>query len=123
MAKTSTKTKDEKRSITSREPVQQNCSACKAEYTAFHVVYSDGHENISPPRCEICQTRHLTNVRMSKTLKDLDLLKNLKLRLSDKQKAVLVATLQQKADEVVDVIMSAQTKKTGPSFDIGVPED
>lgn len=58
------------------------CKDCGAQHAATKVTWTNGDIVISPPRCKPCQTAHLTNLRVNHTIKDIQLLGNLKARLT-----------------------------------------
>lgn len=67
------------------------CIDCNNVYESTKTVYENGDVVISPQRCKPCQTAYLTNLRVNKTIKDLQLLGNLKARLkSDAARKVVV---------------------------------
>ena len=90
------------RTIKSSTPVKNKCKDCGTEYMANKVEYSNGDVIITPPRCESCQIRHLTNIRVGKVLKDLDLVGNLKLRLTKAQRAAIIDAITNKLNEVYE---------------------
>ena len=120
--KKKTTKKTELREIAEREQVEQKCKDCGTEYQAWHVLYTDGHEITTPPRCEACQSRYLANIRMTKAIKDIRLLGNLKLRLSKKQKAMIVAKLSTEVNSVHDKFSADGPAKEAITFDVGDAE-
>lgn len=80
------------RMLKSMEIVKAKCIVkdCNKEYEANKSVFDNGDILISPPRCPVCQTAHLTNLRVNKTIKDLSLLGNLKTRLTEIQREAVV---------------------------------
>lgn len=105
-----------KRTIISSTPVDQKCMDCGADYAASKVVYSDGHENITPKRCETCQTRHLTNLRVDKALTALKHIGNLKLRLTEPQREAIIAALTDSLNTLYERFQGTVAVKSG--FDI-----
>jgi len=76
------KPKKERGKVITIDAVKSKCKECKAEYEATKTTYENGEIVISPMRCVPCQTAHLTNLRVNKTIKDISLLGNLKARLN-----------------------------------------
>ena len=102
----------EKRVVKSMAVIKNKCKDCGVEYEANKIEYTNGSIVITPPRCAACQTRHLTNIRVNKTLKDLTLIGNLKTRLNAEQRQAIVDVLNNGLNEVYqrftgDVIVSA----------------
>ena len=106
-----------KRTIVSSTPIDQKCETCDAKYLASKVVYSDGHENITPKRCEICQTRHLTNLRVDKFLTSCKHIANLKLRLSPEQREAVMSAMTDGLNGVYERFQGTAAVASG--FDIG----
>lgn len=77
------KKKLERGQVKTIDVVKGKCIECKAEYEGTKTTYENGDIVISPMRCIPCQTAHLTNLRVNKTIKDLQLLGNLKTRLNE----------------------------------------
>ena len=112
-----------KRTIVSSIPLdgkngteKQKCVKCGVEYLAMKVKYSDGHENITPKRCKVCQTNHLTNLRVDKALISLKHVGNLKLRLSVEQREAIVGVLTNGLNEVYERFQGTAAVSSG--FDI-----
>ena len=117
-------TEQSKRRIVSSTPldgkngtVKEKCMDCDAEYLACKVVYSDGHENITPKRCEACQTRHLTNLRVDKTLTALKHIGNLRSRLTEPQREAVIEALTNGLNTTYERFQG--TIAVGSGFDIG----
>lgn len=96
-----------KRTIVSIKPIKnQKCKDCGKVYVANKAITKDedGKEFtiITPPRCPDCQTAHLTNLRVNKTIKDLQLLGNLKARLSDVQRTAVIDVLSAEFNGLLD---------------------
>ena len=87
------------------------CKDCQTKHEAIKTVWTNGDIVISPPRCKLCQTRYLTNLRVNHTIKQIQLLGNLKSRLStDERQAVAKAVgneLQVLLDRFAGTAMSA----------------
>ena len=81
--------------------VKNKCKECNKEYDATKMVYENG-EVITPPRCPACQTAHLTNLRVNKTIKDFQLLGNLKNRLSGIQREAVIEALTAEFNGLLD---------------------
>lgn len=92
--------------------VQSVCIECQAKYTANKTAAGV----ISPPRCPVCQTAHLTNLRVNKTIKDLSLLGNLKNRLSDEQRKAVINAVKTAFISLAD--RYAGTTQQKASFDL-----
>lgn len=105
------------RTIVSSTPIDQKCMDCGTQYAASKVVYSDDHENITPKRCEICQTRHLTNLRVDKALTAHRHIGNLKSRLSKAQCDAVIEALTDSLNTVYEQFAGTIAVKSG--FDIG----
>ena len=100
------------RTVKSMAVVKNKCKDCETEYEANKIEYTNGSIVITPPRCAACQTRHLTNIRVNKALKDLSLIGNLKGRLNKAQREAIVDVLNSGINEVYerftgDVVASA----------------
>jgi len=100
------------RTVKSMAVVKNKCKDCGTEYEANKIEYMDNSITITPPRCAACQTRHLTNIRVNKALKDLSLIGNLKSRLNAEQRQAIVDVLNNGLNEVYsrftgDVIVTA----------------
>jgi len=90
------------RTLTKMDIVKNKCKDCQVEYDANKPTYDDGHTLITPLRCPPCQTTHLTNLRVNKTIKDIQLLGNLKARLSDVQREAVVEALTNEFNGLLD---------------------
>ena len=77
------KPKLERGKVVTIKLVKEKCIDCKAGYEGTKTTYENGDIVVSPMRCVPCQTAHLTNLRVNKTIKDLQLLGNLKSRLNE----------------------------------------
>ncbi len=109
--------KTDTRTIVSSTPINQKCEMFDAEYMASKVVYSDGHENITPKRCETCQTRHLTNLRVDKFLTSCKHIGNLKLRLTAEQREAVISAMTDGLNGVYERFQGTTAVASG--FDIG----
>lgn len=94
--------KTERGQLTSMDIVQNKCKVCQVEYEARKATYENGEIVISPSRCPKCQTAHLTNLRVNKTLKDIKLLGNLKTRLEPKHREAIVDALANELKVLMD---------------------
>ena len=90
------------RNLTSMDIVKNKCKDCQTEYDATKSVFDNGDITISPPRCPDCQTAHLTNLRVNKTIKSFQLLCNLKARLTDVQRAAVIEALTNEFNGLLD---------------------
>jgi hypothetical protein len=81
--------------------IKNKCKDCGKDYEANKMAYEKG-EVITPPRCPACQTTHLTNLRVNKTIKDLSLLGNLKARLSDMQRHAVIEAVSAAINTLLD---------------------
>jgi len=102
----------ERRIVKSMAVIKNKCKDCGIEYEANRIEYTNGSIVVTPPRCSGCQTSHLTNLRVNKALKDLQLIGNLKLRLNAEQRQAIVDVLNNGLNEVYqrftgDVVVSA----------------
>lgn len=95
------KPKQDRGKLVSMDIVKNKCKDCGTEYPATKMVYENS-EVITPPRCPTCQTAHLTDLRVSKTIKDFELLGNLKSRLVDVQRAAIIDTLTTEFNSLLD---------------------
>lgn len=98
-----------KRVVISSTPIAQTCKKCGVGYTANLVKYEDGTQNITPPRCEKCQTSHCINTRMTKAITAFKHIGNLKSRLSAEQKKVLLGVLSNELKVLMDVFAGNST--------------
>ena len=98
------------------EPLKRKCDVCGAEYTATKQFYANGDIVITPPRCENCQTVHITNLRVNKAIKDFQLLGNLKARLSDVQRQAVIDVLSAEFNSLLDRYSGSTVKAS--AFDL-----
>ena len=110
------KGKTDRGTVKSLDIVKNKCKVCGIEYDANKTIWSNGDTIISPPRCPKCQTAHLTNLRVNKTIKDLSLLGNLKARLSDKQREAVLNAVGNSFQGLMD--RYAGTTIQSSAFDI-----
>ncbi len=78
------------------------CKDCQTQHAATKVTWTNGDVVISPPRCVPCQTAHLTNLRVDHTLKQIQLLGNLKSRLSVKQRGAITSAVANELQVLLD---------------------
>ena len=104
------------RTLTKMDIVKNKCKDCQAEYEATKSEFDNGDIVISPPRCPACQTAHLTNLRVNKTIKDMQLLGNLKNRLSDVQREAVVSTISAELNTLLDRYAGSTIKAS--AFDL-----
>ena len=84
-------------------PIQQTCKECGKSYTANNVTFDDGSTLITPPRCTICQTAHVTNGRVNKVITGFKHLGNIKARLTPEQRTAIVNVLGNELKVLLDV--------------------
>ena len=111
------KPKRERGKVISIDMAKEKCLECKVEYDATKTAYQNGDVVISPKRCVPCQTIHLTNLRVNKTIKDLSLLGNLKARLVQPGQRDAVITAITTAVEALMDRYSGSTVKAS-AFDL-----
>lgn len=68
------------------------CKDCGEKHAATKVTWTNGDIVISPPRCKSCQTAYLTNLRVNNAVKALQLIGNLKSRLTEPGQREAVTT-------------------------------
>lgn len=90
------------RTLTKMDIVKNKCKDCGTDHEATKSEFDNGDIVISPPRCKPCQTAHLTNLRVNKTIKDFQLLGNLKARLSDVQREAVVDVIASQVQILCD---------------------
>jgi len=95
--------------------IKNKCKDCGKEYEANKMIYENG-EVITPPRCAPCQTAHLTNLRVNKTIKDFQLLGNLKARLSEVQREAIVDVIGSQLQVLLDRYSGSTVKAS--AFDL-----
>jgi len=110
------KPKKERGNVVTIDMVKEKCLECKAEYSATKTTYQSGDIVISPQRCIPCQTAHLTNLRVNKTVKDFQLLGNLKARLSDVQREAVIDALTTEFNSLLDRYSGSTVKAS--AFDL-----
>ena len=104
------------RALKSMDIVKNKCKDCGKEYEATKSVFDNGDITISPPRCIPCQTAHLTNLRVAKVTKDLQLIGNLKARLSDIQREAVINVLSAEFNALLDRYSGSTVKAS--AFDL-----
>lgn len=104
------------RTLKTMDVVKNKCKDCGIEYQANKSVFDNGDVVISPPRCTVCQTAHLTNLRVNKTLKDFQLLGNLKNRLSEVQREAVIEALSTEFNGLIDRYSGSTIKSS--AFDL-----
>ena len=105
-----------KRIVVSSTPIAQQCKDCGVGYTANLVKYEDGTQNITPPRCDKCQTRHVTNGRVNKAITAFKHIGNLKARLTAEQRTAIINVLGNELKVLMDVYAGNSVSVGG--FDI-----
>ena len=97
------KPKLERGKVVTIKLVKEKCIDCKAEYKGTKTTYENGDIVVSPLRCVPCQTAHLTNLRVNKTIKDLSLLGNLKNRLNEPgQRDAVISVITAAVETLMD---------------------
>lgn len=94
----------------------RKCDNCGIDYDATQSTYENGEVVISPKRCEDCQTKHLTDGRVNKAIKDIQLLGNLKVRLSVNQREAIVEAIKMELQTMLDRFAGAVVKAGGFSL-------
>lgn len=92
------------------------CKDCGAKHAATKVTFTNGDIVISPPRCKACQTAHLTNLRVDHTIKDIQLLGNLKNRLTPNQREAITTVIGNELKVLLDRF--AGTATSAMKFDL-----
>ena len=97
------RTKSERGEKVSTVDIANNeCLVCGKTHDATKTVYANGDIVVSPMRCEVCQTNHLTNLRVNGTIEKFKHLGNLKSRLSGKQRDAIIAVIAQELQVLMD---------------------
>jgi len=109
------KEKKDRGALVTIDVIKGKCKDCGKEYEANKMIY-ENEEVITPQRCVPCQTAHLTNLRVNKTIKDFTLLGNLKNRLSDIQREAILESLSQQFKVLVDRYSGTAVKAS--AFDL-----
>ncbi len=78
------------------------CKDCGAKHEAMKTTWTNGDVVISPPRCKPCQTAYLTNLRVNHTIKDIQLLGNLKGRLTAEQREAVSTAIGNELQVLLD---------------------
>lgn len=110
------KEKRERGQVKTIDVVKEKCIECKAEYEGTKTTYENGDIVVSPMRCIPCQTAHLTNLRVNKTIKDFQLLGNLKARLSSEQRTAVIDALTNEFNTLLDRYAGSTIKAS--TFDL-----
>lgn len=92
------------------------CKDCGTQHAATKVTWTNGDIVISPPRCKPCQTAHLTNLRVNHTIKDIQLLGNLKGRLTPEQRDAVTVVIGNELQVLLDRF--AGTATSANKFDL-----
>ena len=92
------------------------CKDCGTQHAATKVTWTNGDIVISPPRCKLCQTAYLTNLRVDHTIKQIQLLGNLKSRLSAKQREAVTMVIGNELQVLLDRF--AGTATSASKFDL-----
>ena len=78
------------------------CKDCSEKHEAMKTTWTNGDIVISPPRCKPCQTAYLTNLRVNHTIKDIQLLGNLKGRLTAEQREAVSTAIGNELQVLLD---------------------
>jgi len=105
-----------KRKAVSSVPIQRTCKECGASYAANNVTFDDKTTLITPPRCEMCQTAHVTNGRVNKQILGFKHLGNLKGRLTAEQREAIISVLGNELKVLMDVYAGNSVSVSG--FDL-----
>lgn len=89
---------------------------CGAKHEATKITWANGDVVISPPRCKVCQTAHLTNLRVNHTIKQIQLLGNLKARLTVEQRNAVSTVIGNELQVLLDRF--AGTAMSASKFDL-----
>lgn len=92
------------------------CKDCGAKHAATKVTWTNGDVVISPPRCKPCQTAYLTNLRVNNTIKQIQLLGNLKARLTPEQRDAVSLVIGNELQVLLDKF--AGTAMSASKFDL-----
>lgn len=92
------------------------CKDCGAKHAAMKTTWTNGDVVISPPRCKPCQTAHLTNLRVNNTIKQIQLLGNLKARLTLEQRDAIAMVIGNELQVLLDRF--AGTATSASKFDL-----
>ena len=92
------------------------CKDCGTKHEAMKTTWTNGDVVISPPRCKTCQTAYLTNLRVDHTIKQIQLLGNLKSRLSAKQREAVTMVIGNELQVLLDRF--AGTATSASKFDL-----
>ena len=104
------------RTLTKMSIVKSECIDCQAKYDATKSEFDNGDITVSPPRCPTCQTTHLTNLRVNKTIKDLSLLGNLRTRLTKEQRDAVITAITAEVEVLMDRYSGSTVKAS--AFDL-----
>ena len=108
--------KVERGQVTGKADVIRKCIVCKVDYDASQITYANGDIVITPSRCPDCQTAHLTDIRVNKAIKDIQLIGNLKTRLSANQRVAVVEAIKMEFQTMLDRFAGAVVKQGGFSL-------
>ncbi len=92
------------------------CKDCGTKHEASKTVWTNGDIVISPMRCKPCQTAYLTNLRVNHTIKDIQLLGNLKSRLDSGQREAITTAVGNELQVLLD--RYAGTAVSAVKFDL-----
>ena len=95
------KPKTNRGALVTIDVIKGKCKDCDKEYEANKMVYEKG-EVITPLRCKPCQTAYLTNLRVNHTIKQIQLLGNLKARLSPEERVAVISAVKSEIETLMD---------------------
>ncbi len=93
--------------------IQQTCKDCGAAYAANKQPMDDGTTLITPPRCTVCQTAHVTNGRVNKAITSFKHIGNLKSRLTTEQRDAITNVLANELQVLLDVFAGNSISTSG----------
>lgn len=102
-----------KRKVVSSVPIQQTCMDCGTSYAANNVTFDDKTTLITPPRCDVCQTGHVTDGRVNKVILGFKHIGNLKSRLTTKQRDAITNVLANELNVLLDVFAGNSVSVSG----------
>lgn len=88
--------------VSTIEIMDNACKDCGEKHEATKVTWTNGDIVISPPRCKPCQTAYLTNLRVNHTIKDIQLLGNLKGRLTKEEREAVTTAIGNELQVLLD---------------------
>lgn len=92
------------------------CKDCETKHAAVKTTWTNGDVVVSPPRCKTCQTAYLTNLRVNHTVKCIQLLGNLKARLTPEEREAVTLAIGNELQVLLDRF--AGTATSASKFDL-----